>query len=251
VCFTVRREFELRQLAPEIDGARRAPAAAPGAATIAVSSRTESSKPVRTLIGEAERIFRRSLVEVLEASGLAVVAECATGEEVVRLAGELRPDIVVLDDDLTDISASDAMSRILAFDPSVKVLALTAVLEEARMVEALAAGACGYLLKTVSVDTLVAAIRCALAGGSLIIPWDASGVLERAGIAGDGLKARLSGREIQVLRLVAEGRDNGEIAAELVISPRTVKDHVSHILEKLGAENRTEAAVCAVRRGIV
>jgi DNA-binding NarL/FixJ family response regulator len=149
----------------------------------------------------------------------------------------------------------EATRLIIDEAPHTSVVVLTVSEEASDVVDAIVAGACGYLLKSASIDELIAGIRAAAAGDALISPGIAgrllSHVREQAAPASPSPTTQLSARELDVLKLVAEGKDNAEIAAELFISPKTVKNHISNILMKLQISNRIQAAVYAVRRGIV
>jgi DNA-binding NarL/FixJ family response regulator len=157
---------------------------------------------------------------------------------------------------LPGISGAEATRRLLAAEPKLTVLVLTVSAEGGDIDEALAAGARGYLLKDATARELVAGVRAAAAGEAPLSPPVAARLVAsmrdaRRARDAAGDPADLSERELQVLRLISEGRDNTQIARTLYISPETVKDHVSHILVKLGVENRIQAAVYAVRSGIV
>jgi len=154
------------------------------------------------------------------------------------------------------ISGVEATAKIAMVAPLTRVLVLSASDEDADVMDAIMAGACGYLLKDASIDELLAGIRAAANGESLISPAIASKVLQRVRATtadtdmADAIRAELSDRELEVLKLIANGKDNAQIAAELVISPKTVKNHISNILMKLQIQNRIQAAVYAVRSGI-
>jgi DNA-binding NarL/FixJ family response regulator len=162
-----------------------------------------------------------------------------------------------MDLNMPGISGVEATREITTAAPRTRVVVLTISAEDGDVVSAVMAGACGYLLKDSSIQQLVAGIRAAAAGDSLISPQIAAKVLQllRAQTAGAGkpesLRAELSERELEVLKLIAIGKDNAEIARELFISPKTVKNHISNILMKLQIENRIQAAVYAVRSGLV
>jgi DNA-binding NarL/FixJ family response regulator len=160
-----------------------------------------------------------------------------------------------MDLNMPGISGVEATAKITMFAPLTRVLVLSASHQDADVMDAIMAGACGYLLKDASIDELLAGIRAAATGESLISPAIASKVLQRLRAAApsareDSTASELSDRELQVLRLIANGKDNAQIAAELHISPKTVKNHISNILMKLQIENRIQAAVFAVRSGI-
>jgi DNA-binding NarL/FixJ family response regulator len=185
-----------------------------------------------------------------------VIGEASTGVDAIALAVRARPDVVVMDLNLPRLSGIDATRELIAAIPGARVLVLTVDAGERSVLDALIAGACGYLLKDATIEEIAAGVRAAAAGESFVSPRVGHHVLERlrgqAG-AGDGPvpdEAKLSERELDILRLVAEGCDNDQIAERLFLSPRTVKNHVSSILAKLDMDNRVQAAVYAVRKGI-
>jgi DNA-binding NarL/FixJ family response regulator len=215
------------------------------------------SDEVRVVLVDDHELFRGGLRDLLEAQGLMVVGEASTGEDGVGLTGELAPDVVVMDLNMPGISGVDATRQILEQAPLARVLVLTISAEDSDVMDAMMAGACGYLLKDAAVEELVSGVRAAAAGESSISPRIATKVLAR--LRRDATEREenarthtgLSEREIEVLRLLAEGKGNAEIAAELFISPKTVKNHIASILMKLQIENRIQAAVYAVRAGII
>ncbi len=201
-------------------------------------------------------MFRTALRQLLEENGpLRVVGEAATGEGAVTQVREHAPDVVVMDLAMPGLGGVEATRLIIDEAPHTSVVVLTVSEEATDVVDAIVAGACGYLLKSASIDELIAGIRAAAAGDALISPGIAgrllSHVREQAAPASPSPTTQLSARELDVLKLVAEGKDNAEIAAALFISPKTVKNHISNILMKLQISNRIQAAVYAVRRGIV
>jgi DNA-binding NarL/FixJ family response regulator len=213
-------------------------------------------EPIRALVVDDHDLFRRGVRSLLCEYGVDVVGEAASGTEAVRLATELLPDVVVMDLNLPGMSGLEATWRLATEAPSTRVLVLTVSADEADVREAVLAGASGYLLKDVSDAVIVDGVRSAAAGESLISPRVATKLLEqlRTGAANrdaDDDQVKLSARELDVLRRVAEGKSNADIARELFVSPQTVRIHVSSILAKLEIQNRTQAAVYAVRRGIV
>ena len=222
-----------------------------------------SSKPgaspagLRVLIVDDHSLFRRGLREHLEGSGVEVVGQAEDAAGAVALALETEPDVVLMEIRMPGGSGSETTKRLLGAVPGARVLMLTMAAEEDGVAEAIMAGACGYVLKDAGGDEILAAIAAAADGESALSPRIASALIERvrerepppASDGGDG--PTLTGREREVLSLIVAGRENNEIAAELVISPETVKTHVSSILEKLEAENRVQAAVAAVRAGLV
>ncbi|HXY79818.1 MAG TPA: response regulator transcription factor [Gaiellaceae bacterium] len=209
------------------------------------------------LIVDDHDLFRTGLRNLLEEQGVQIVGEAASGAEAVRSVRELAPDVVVMDLSMPGMGGVDATRHISSIAPLTRVVVLTISDSDADVMDAIFAGACGYLLKDSSIQDLIAGIQAASRGESLISPAIAAKVLQRVRatstrpeIAGT-IKAELSEREIEVLKLIANGRDNAVIAAELHISPKTVKNHISNILMKLQIDNRIQAAVYAVRSGIV
>ena len=201
-------------------------------------------------------MFRTALRQLLEENGpLRVVGEAATGEGAVSQVREHAPDVVVMDLAMPGLGGVEATRMIIDEAPHTSVVVLTVSEEASDVVDAIVAGACGYLLKSASIEELIAGIRAAAAGDALISPGIAGRLLahvrEQAAPASPSPTTQLSARELDVLKLVAEGKDNAEIAAQLFISPKTVKNHISNILMKLQISNRIQAAVYAVRRGIV
>ena len=174
----------------------------------------------------------------------------------VRLAAELKPDVILMDVRMPDISGLEATREILAFDPEARVLALTVASEDGDVSAVLQAGACGFLAKDTPIDSLVIAIYAAASGAAWLSPRAAEVVLGRIRGTAPAVEQestrleQLSARELEVLRLIADGMENAEIAAVLNISPRTAKNHVSNILTKLGLPSRVQAAVYAVRAGV-
>ena len=213
---------------------------------------------MRLLLADDHTLFRRGLRELLEGYGFEVVGEAPNGSGAVQLARELRPDVTVMDLAMPGTSGVEATQAILDEDPAARILVLTISTEEDEVLDALLAGACGYLLKDAEVAEIVAGIRAAAAGDAMISPAVATRLVGRLReqrrnerIQAPPKPPPLTARERDILRLLAQGRENSAIAQELVISPATVKTHVAHLLSKLGLENRVQAAVFAVRHGIV
>ena len=217
----------------------------------------ELREGVRVLVADDHDLFRNGLRGLLEGQGICVVGEAARGDEAVTAVRELAPDVVVMDLNMPVLNGVEATREIVSGSPLTRVVVLTVSDQEADVMDAILAGACGYLLKNASIEELVAGIRAAAVGESLVSPQIAAKVLQqirvRNGDAGaaETIRAELSDREIEVLKLVANGLENAEIAAKLFISPKTVKNHLSNIFMKLQFENRIQAAVYAVRSGIV
>lgn len=217
----------------------------------------EGGEAIRVIVVDDHDLFRTGLATLLSQSeGVEVVAQASNGRSGVRLAEELNPDVVLMDLRLPDLNGTDATREILASRPSARVLVLTVSAEEEDVTAAVQAGACGFLAKDTPVDDVVAAVRAAAHGAAWLSPLAADAVLGRLRLdpgepePGASQNAQLSPRELEVLRLVARGMENSEIAAALKISPRTAKNHVSSILEKLGLSNRIQAAIYAVRGGL-
>ena len=212
---------------------------------------------LRVLIVDDHDLFRTGLRNLLEEQGVQISGEAATGADAVRAVRESAPDVVVMDLNMPGMGGVEATRHIAAIAPLTRVVVLTISDEDADVMDAILAGACGYLLKDSSIDELMAGIRAAWRGESLISPGIAAKVLQRVRATSaqpeiaDTIRSELSDREIEVLKLIANGKDNAVIAAELHISPKTVKNHISNILMKLQIDNRIQAAVYAVRSGIV
>ncbi|HXH95617.1 MAG TPA: response regulator transcription factor [Gaiellaceae bacterium] len=212
---------------------------------------------LRVLIVDDHDLFRTGLRNLLEEQGIVIAGEAGTGQEAVRTVREVAPDVVVMDLNMPEMGGVEATRAITAIAPLTRVLMLTISDQDSDVMDAILAGACGYLLKDASIQDLVAGIRAAARGESLISPHIAAKVLQRVRATSaqpeiaETIRAELSDREIEVLKLIANGKDNALIAAELHISPKTVKNHISNILMKLQIDNRIQAAVYAVRSGLV
>jgi DNA-binding NarL/FixJ family response regulator len=214
------------------------------------------SDHLRVMLVDDHDLFRTGLRNLLEEQGVDIVGEASEGATALGLVRELAPDVVVMDLNMPGMNGIEATREIARFAPLTRVVVLTISDQDDDVIDAILAGACGYLLKDSSIDVLMQGIRAASVGEALISPNIAAKVLQRlraTGIQKDASVPRpeLSDRETEVLRLIANGKDNAEIAADLHISPKTVKNHISNILMKLQIENRIQAAVYAVRRGLV
>ena len=209
------------------------------------------------LLVDDHDLFRSGLRSLLEEQGLQVAGEADNGQTALRLVSELAPDVVVMDLNMPGLTGVETTRQLTGIAPHTRVVVLTISVDDEDVMDAVMAGACGYLLKDSSIDELIAGIRAAAGGESLISPHIASKLLQRLRAqtadvaAARTIRTELSERELEVLRLIAIGKDNAEIARELFISPKTVKNHISNILMKLQIENRIQAAVYAVRSGIV
>lgn len=212
---------------------------------------------IRVLLVDDHDLFRTGLRNLLEEQGVVIVGEAGTGSDALRLARDTAPDVIVMDLNMPGMSGVEATRHISRSAPLTRVVVLTISDQDQDVMDAILAGACGYLLKDSSIDELMRGIRSAAVGESLISPHIAGRVLQHlrattvAPEAAALIRSELSDREIQVLKLIASGKDNAEIAGDLHISPKTVKNHVSNILMKLQIDNRIQAAVVAVRSGIV
>lgn len=202
-------------------------------------------------------LFRTGLASLLSAEPeIEVAAQASGGRMGVRLAAELQPDVVLMDIRMDDLSGIEATRQIIQGYPGIRVLALTVASSEAEIVAILRAGASGFLAKDTEVDSVVAAIHAAVGGTAWLSPSAAHVVLGQIRTATteeppDPRRIEaLSSREREVLSLIADGKENSEIAELLNISPRTVKNHVSSILTKLDVPSRVQAAVYAVRHGV-
>ena len=213
--------------------------------------------PVRVLLVDDHDLFRTGLRSLLEEQGVDVVGEASNGSKALQLTTELAPEVVVMDLNMPGMNGVEATRQITSVAPLTRVVVLTISDHDADVLDAILAGACGYLMKDASIEELMAGIRAAALGESLISSHIAGKVLQRVRATSaqpqiaEQIQSELSDREIQVLKLIANGKDNAMIAAELHISPKTVKNHISNILMKLQIENRIQAAVYAVRSGIV
>jgi DNA-binding NarL/FixJ family response regulator len=209
------------------------------------------------MIVDGHQIFRDGVRTLLAEHGIVVCGEAADAADAVSLAADAHPDVALMDLDLQGASGVEATKRIRLVSPVTRVLVLTVSAQEQDVYEALRAGACGYLLKDSPPEEIVAGIRAAAAGHSLLSPQVATLLLERlrgslpATDLPHDVAPKLTKRELEVLKLVAAGKENAEIAESLVISQHTAKNHVSSILAKLEVENRIQAAVYAVRRQLV
>jgi DNA-binding NarL/FixJ family response regulator len=211
---------------------------------------------IRVLIADDQALVRAGFRMILRAEpGIEVVGEAGDGAEAVALAAELAPDVVLMDIRMPELDGIEATGRIAAGDGSPRVLVLTTFDADEYVYRALRAGASGFLLKDAPEGQLLAGIRIVAEGGSLFAPAVTRRLIER--FAGTHLRppprelGELTPREVDVLRLVARGLSNGEIAASLVLSEHTVKSHVAHILAKLRLRGRVQAVVLAYETGVV
>ena len=218
-----------------------------------------SERSIRVLVVDDHDLFRTGLRSLLEDEGFEV-ADAAGGAESARRARGFAPDVVVMDMNMPGMTGVEATPLVLEAAPEASVLMLTIATDDERVLAAIRAGASGYLLKDAPLEEIAAGVRAAAAGQSAIAPRVAGALLPSVRSAVPAPENRddeargvpvLSRREREVLALLAAGYDNAEIAARLYLSPSTVKTHVSRLLEKLGVDNRVQAATLAVRRGLV
>jgi DNA-binding NarL/FixJ family response regulator len=213
--------------------------------------------PLRVLLVDDHDLFRTGLRNLLEEQGVDIIGEAGDGAVAVTQVRELAPDVVVMDLNMPGMTGVEATRQVTAIAPLTRVLVLTISDHDSDVLDAILAGACGYLMKDASIEELMAGIRAAAIGESLISSHIAGKVLQRVRATSsqpemaETIRTELSDREIEVLKLIANGKDNAMIAGDLHISPKTVKNHISNILMKLQIENRIQAAVYAVRSGIV
>lgn len=209
--------------------------------------------PIRILIVDDHAVVREGLVALIGTEpGLEVVGQAADGEEAVRLANALQPDVVLMDLIMPRLNGIDATTEIRQQRPESRILVLTSFAEDEKVFGAIKAGAQGYLLKEAAPGELLQAIRDVYAGESALHPAIARKLIKELSRPAElpPTAEPLTEREVEVLSLVAQGLSNQEIADELVISERTVRTHVSNILDKLHLANRTQAALYALREGI-
>ena len=216
----------------------------------------DDDPPLSVVLIDAHALYRAGLRELLEAAGVEVVGDAASAEAGLRLVERYAPDVAVVDLGLRGTSGIEAIRLIVANASRTHVLALTSSASAADVIDVVLRGGSCCLLKDAPVETVLAGVRAAAAGEAMISPRLAATLLERlrASALPQGPPppgTALSEREQEVLRLVASGKENDEIARELFISPHTVKNHISSILLKLQVSNRIQAAVHAVRAAMV
>ncbi len=209
---------------------------------------------VTVVVVDDHTMFRHGLAELIAEEGLTVLGHAHNGEEGIRLAERLRPDVVVMDLHMPGMGGIEATHRLVESGAARAVVVMTVSSEGDDVRAALQAGARGYVVKDAPPEEMAAAIRAAAAGATWLSYQVAPHVLTTMAAQVDGAAATeddLTDRERDVLRLLAAGKDNAEIGADLYLSTSTVKSHVSNILAKLGVENRVQAAVYATERGLL
>jgi DNA-binding NarL/FixJ family response regulator len=205
------------------------------------------------VIADDHPVYRQGLAKLLTASGIEVAAEAGNGWAALRAVAKERPDVAILDLGMPGLSGIEVTRRLTACSPPHRVMIVSISTEESDVDAALRAGASGYFLKDGPVEEVVAGIRAVAAGQSLFSPRIGAMLLRRMRERGRSAPepVSLSARELEVLKLLVEGRSNEKIGEGLCIDAGTARNHVSHILSKLGVDNRVQAAVRAVREGIV
>jgi DNA-binding NarL/FixJ family response regulator len=215
--------------------------------------RSALAEQIRVLLVDDHAVVREGLRTFLALQeGIEIAGEAADGEEAVRAAEQLRPDVVLMDLVMPKLDGVAAMRILRERVPKTRVIVLTSFLDDDKLLPALRAGAAGYLLKNTPPQELVRAVRAAHAGEALLDPVVAARLVESLAASGEEEPIdRLTKREREVLELIGRGLPNKRIALELGVAEKTVKTHVSHVLAKLGVTDRTQAAVIAVRAGLV
>lgn len=219
----------------------------------------EQRRPITVVLVDDEQLIRAALAHALSSAGIELVGEAATGEDAIELVLGVRPDVVLMDLRLPGISGVQAIERLGLLAPASRVLVLTRS-EQNRVVEAIIAGASGYILKTALPEAIIGAVRATAAGESVLSPKIAGKLLQRIreldipiknnDSAAVAIRAALTDRELEIFTRLASGNSNQQIAHELSLSSNTVANHIASILTKLHLENRIQAAVQAVRSGI-
>lgn len=209
----------------------------------------EPEPPIQVMIVDDHALIRSAIRQALEGPDVVIVGEAGSAEEALELAPQLRPDVLLLDIDLPGLSGIEAVRELAPRLPETRIVMLTASTDHRDLLEAVRHGATGYLTKDLGGDALLRAIRGLRRGDLAMSRGHAAAVVEHLSRtarsrrpSSDAVDAMLSSREQDVLRLLAEGLTDREIAAGLAISPRTVESHVSSVLRKLGVRNRAEAA---------
>jgi DNA-binding NarL/FixJ family response regulator len=215
---------------------------------------TVATRAARVLIADDQTLFRAGLARLLnEDERVEVVGQALDGQDAVKQAAKLKPDVVLMDLKMPGVDGIEATRQITEADPSIKVLILTTFETDSNVIQALKAGACGYVLKDSTADAITSSIVAVMSGERVMASAVANRVLEMLTGATtpkqfyDGL----TNREIEILKLLASGMANKQIAYRLTISEKTVRNHVSNTYEKLGIYDRSQAVLYAVRKGLV
>lgn len=207
---------------------------------------------IRVLVADDHPIVRAGIVGLLSAAAdIEVVGEAADGLDAVRLAGSLEPDLVLMDLRMPALDGAEATARIIDARPTAKVLVLTTYETDEHILGAIEAGASGYLLKAAPEAEILAGVRSVVAGETVLAPSIAAKLVSRVRQDATSAAPSLSPRELEVLRLVSDGRSNPEIARALFIGEATVKTHLLHVFEKLEVNDRTRAVTRAMELGLL
>lgn len=209
---------------------------------------------IRVLLADDHALFRQGLRSLLEAEGFRIIGEAANGREALRYAAQTQPDVILMDIQMPELDGVGATRSILEVNPDARVIMITMYRQDRYVFEAVKAGARGYILKDADAATLIDAIRRVAAGEALLDADLAQSVLDdfrekRAGLP-SGRHSDLNDRETTILKLLAQGFSNQDIALRLDISEKTVRNRLSEIFNKLQLNNRTQAALYAIRQGI-
>jgi len=212
--------------------------------------------PIRLMLADDHRMLREGLRRSLSDEGFDVVGEASDGDEAVRLADSIRPDVILMDVTMPDVDGVEATRRIHQQHPEIRIVMLTMHADKSVIAEALRAGASGYLVKDCSTDEIADAVRLAASDDASLSPELATAMLHEVrrldpdAVADDADRV-VTKREVEVLQLIADGCSTPEVAERLYISQKTVKNHLASIYHKLDARDRTQAVLQAVRMGIV
>ena len=211
---------------------------------------------IRLMLADDHRMLREGLRRSLSDEGFDVVGEASDGDEAVRLADSLRPDVILMDVTMPDVDGVEATRRIHQQHPEIRIVMLTMHADKSVIAEALRAGASGYLVKDCSTDEIADAVRMAANDEATLSPELANAMLNEVrridpDPSGDDADRVVTKREVEVLQLIADGCSTPEVAERLFISQKTVKNHLASIYHKLDARDRTQAVLQAVRMGIV
>lgn len=214
-----------------------------------------TAMPIRLMLADDHRMLREGLRRSMEDEGFDVVGEASDGEEAVALAGQLQPDVVLMDVTMPDVNGVEATRRVRSQWPRIRVVMLTMHADQEVIAAAIRAGASGYLVKDCSTDEIANAVRLAVDENATLSPDLAASMLDEVRRldppAIPEADRVVTKREEEVLQLIADGCSTGEVAEQLFISQKTVKNHLASIYQKLDARDRTQAVLQAVRMGIV
>ncbi|ULH14834.1 response regulator transcription factor [Deinococcus sp. KNUC1210] len=209
---------------------------------------------IRVLLADDHALFRQGLRSLLESEGMRVIGEAANGREAIRYAADTHPDVILMDIQMPDLDGVKATQSILEIDPQARVIMITMYRQDRYVFEAVKAGARGYILKDADAATLISAIQRVAGGEALLDPDMAQSVLDdfrdKREVLPSEKHADLNERETTILKLLAQGFSNQDIATRLDISEKTVRNRLSEIFNKLQLNNRTQAALYALREGI-